>query len=334
MVVFLSGSRYMMRNMQKSWSASFSPGRPVSLVKSLGILRRGQGDPTIRISETEAWLAFSTPEGPATLHISKPLRLGPAEFRAWGPGGEWAVHSAPNLLGAGDDWSEFDDLLHRGLFPEIVVRSRAEHPDLVLPATGRIFEHAIGAILEQRVTGIEANYAWRWLIRHYGQPAPGPVPVGLRIFPSAQELAPLRRWDWQVARVEGKRAEAIRNFVQASGALNWWADKPLDQPKPTAKAPGTLESALGSVSGIGPWTIAETLQRSHGSTDHISVGDFHLADFVGQVLTGRRIADQQMLELMAPFAPHRQRVVRLLGLSGERKQSFGPRYAPLDHRQR
>jgi len=324
----------MMRNMQKSWSSSFSPGSPVSLVKSLGILRRGQGDPTIRLSETEAWLAFATPEGPATLHISKPLRHGPADFQTWGSGGPWAIERAPLLLGADDDWSDFDEQACSGVFPEIVVRTRAEHPDLVLPKTGRIFEHAIGAILEQRVTGIEANYAWRWLVRKLGHPAPGPAPDGLRIFPSAQELAQLQRWDWQAARVEGKRAETIRKFVQASGALNWWADKPLNESRPTAKAPGTLEAAMGSVHGIGPWTIAETLQRSHGSADHISVGDFHLADFVGQVLTGRRITDQQMLQLMAPYAPHRQRVVRLLGLSGQKKQSFGPRYAPLDHRQR
>ncbi|MCZ4151053.1 hypothetical protein BZG21_42465 [Escherichia coli] len=99
-------------------------------------------------------------------------------------------------------------------------------------------------------------------------------------------------------------------------------------------APGTLEAAMASVPGIGPWTIAETLQRSHGSADHISVGDFHLADFVGQVLAGSRISDAQMLDLLAPYAPHRQRVVRLLQLSGQRKQSFGPRYAPLDHRRR
>ncbi|WP_159611851.1 DNA-3-methyladenine glycosylase [Glutamicibacter sp. JC586] len=320
--------------MQKSWSASFTPEGPVSLTKSLGILRRGISDPTIRLSESEAWLAFATELGPATLHISKPLRQGTATFEAWGPGAPWAIDSAPNLLGASDDWSEFDEAISAGFYPEIVARTRAEHPDLVFPKTGRIFEHAIGAILEQRVTGIEANHAWRWLIHHFGQPAPGPAPEGLKIFPSPQDLAQMQRWDWQQARVEGQRATTIRKFVSVARAVNWWADQPLGQAKPSAKAPGTLEAALGSVPGIGPWTIAEILQRSHGSSDHISVGDFHLAHFVGQVLTGKRITDQQMLELLAPYAPHRQRIVRLLLLSGERKQSFGPRYAPLDHRQR
>ncbi|XQN47109.1 3-methyladenine DNA glycosylase, partial [Glutamicibacter creatinolyticus] len=95
-----------------------------------------------------------------------------------------------------------------------------------------------------------------------------------------------------------------------------------------------LEAALLSISGIGPWTVAETLQRSHGSPDHISVGDYHLADFVGQVLVGHRVDDQRMLQLLEPYTGHRQRVVRLLQLSGQRKQGFGPRYAPLDHRNR
>ncbi|MNW31957.1 hypothetical protein D3C74_88870 [compost metagenome] len=323
-----------MRFMEKPLSADYDPHRPVSLLKTLGILRRGLGDPTIRLSQSEAWLAFGTPFGDATLQISKPAPTAPATFRAWGPGAHWAIGSAPNLLGALDDWSDFDARIKEGKFPEIIARSRVEHPDFVLPSTGRIFEHAAGAILEQRVTGIEANYAWRWLIRHLGQRAPGPAPEGLMIFPGPQKLASMRRWDWQKARVEGQRANTMARLLQVAGSLQWWAEKPMDHARPTAKAPGTLEAALGSVPGIGPWTIAETLQRSHGSSDHISVGDFHLADFVGQVLTGCRIGDGQMLELLAPYAPHRQRVVRLLLLSGQKKQSFGPRYAPLDHRRR
>ncbi|GAA3304029.1 DNA-3-methyladenine glycosylase family protein [Glutamicibacter nicotianae] len=320
--------------MEKSLTASYDPQRPVALPKTLGILRRGLGDPTIRLSQTEAWLAFATPLGDATLHIHKPSPSSPAALQAWGPGAQWAMESAPNLLGAKDDWTDFDAGVKEGKFPEIIARSRFEHPDFVLPSTGRIFEHVTGAILEQRVTGIEANYAWRWLIRHLGHRAPGPAPEGLMIFPGPQKLATMKRWDWQAARVEGQRATTMARVVRVASSLQWWADKPINQPKPKAMAPGTLEAALASVSGVGPWTIAETLQRSHGSADHISVGDFHLADFVGQVLAGSRISDAQMLDLLAPYAPHRQRVVRLLQLSGQRKQSFGPRYAPLDHRRR
>ena len=93
-----------------------------------------------------------------------------------------------------------------------------------------------------------------------------------------------------------------------------------------------LARRLESVPGIGPWTTAEALQRSHGAADLVSVGDYHLAQYVGQVLTGRRTDDAGMLRLLAPWAGHRQRVVRMIGLSGERKQAFGPKLAPADHR--
>jgi hypothetical protein len=62
------------------------------------------------------------------------------------------------------------------------------------------------------------------------------------------------------------------------------------------------------------------------------VGDFHLAAFVGYALTGRRTDDAGMLRLLEPWRGHRQRVVRMLGLSGVRKQAYGPRLAPQDHR--
>ena len=39
-----------------------------------------------------------------------------------------------------------------------------------------------------------------------------------------------------------------------------------------------------------------------------------------------------MLELLEPWRGHRQRVVRMLQLSGFRKPSFGPRMTIQDHR--
>ena len=42
-----------------------------------------------------------------------------------------------------------------------------------------------------------------------------------------------------------------------------------------------------------------------------------------------RADDTRMLELLAPFAGHRGRVVRLLGADGHRAPKFGPRQAIL-----
>jgi hypothetical protein len=39
-----------------------------------------------------------------------------------------------------------------------------------------------------------------------------------------------------------------------------------------------------------------------------------------------------MLELLAPYAPHRHRVVRLLEAAGVQRPRFGPRFAPREYR--
>ena len=71
-----------------------------------------------------------------------------------------------------------------------------------------------------------------------------------------------------------------------------------------------------------------------GAADLVAVGDYHLAHYVGQVLTGRRVDDAGMLRLLAPWAGHRQRLVRMIGLTGARLERFGPRLTPEDHRGR
>ena len=64
------------------------------------------------------------------------------------------------------------------------------------------------------------------------------------------------------------------------------------------------------------WTAAETRIRALGDPDAVSVGDYHLAHEVGFALTGERVDDDGMLELLAPWAGQRQRVIRLIGASG------------------
>jgi 3-methyladenine DNA glycosylase/8-oxoguanine DNA glycosylase len=86
------------------------------------------------------------------------------------------------------------------------------------------------------------------------------------------------------------------------------------------------------VPGVGVWTSAEVAQRAGGDADAVSGGDFHLAAAVGWALTGRRTDDDGMLRLLAPYAPHRHRVVRLLFLT-RRAQAprRGPRLPIPDH---
>jgi 3-methyladenine DNA glycosylase/8-oxoguanine DNA glycosylase len=90
---------------------------------------------------------------------------------------------------------------------------------------------------------------------------------------------------------------------------------------------------LRIVPGLGEWTAAETMQRAVGHPDAVSVGDYHIKDLVVHFLTGRaRGDDAEMLRLLEPWAGQRQRIVRLIELSGVGKPRFGPRLAPVDIR--
>ena len=74
--------------------------------------------------------------------------------------------------------------------------------------------------------------------------------------------------------------------------------------------------------------------RALGDPDAVSVGNYHLSHHVGFALTGSRTDDAGMLELLEPWAGHRQRVIRLIARSGAVEPRRGPRLAPEDHRDR
>jgi 3-methyladenine DNA glycosylase/8-oxoguanine DNA glycosylase len=97
---------------------------------------------------------------------------------------------------------------------------------------------------------------------------------------------------------------------------------------------GDAERKLRSIPGIGVWTAAETLQRSHGDPDAVSVGDFHVSKRVGWALIGQRVDDDAMLELLEPWRGHRQRVVRLIEAAGVGYERHGPRMTIVDNRAR
>jgi 3-methyladenine DNA glycosylase/8-oxoguanine DNA glycosylase len=182
--------------------------------------------------------------------------------------------------------------------------------------TGRVFEALVPAVLEQKVTGREARGAWRWLVNRYGEPAPGPGPAGLRVCPPPAVWRRIPSWDWHRAGVDGNRSRTIIAAARVADALE----------RTLALGSGPeVEAALRTVPGIGIWTAAEIAQRAHGDADAVSVGDYHLANHVGWALTGHRVDDARMLELLEPYRPHRFRVTRLIELGVPRPPAFGPK---------
>ena len=300
-------------------STVYSPVEPVDVHATLSLLGRGPHDPTTKWDARGVWRTFRTPEGAATLRILTPAGDGSIEAAAWGPGADWAISALPELLGRSDDWSDLDV---RGT--PLLQDSRRRNAGLRLMRTGRMLEALIPAIIEQRVTSLEAYRSWSRLIRWYGEAAPGPAPEGLRVVPTVEQWRGIPSWEWHRAGVDPGRARTVAAAMAVAGSLERATD--------AAENLAVAASKLRTVVGIGVWTAAETLQRSHADPDAVSVGDYHLAHYVGEALVGRRVDDDGMLELLEPWAGHRQRVIRLILASGHRFERRGPRITLQEHR--
>jgi 3-methyladenine DNA glycosylase/8-oxoguanine DNA glycosylase len=311
-------------------AAEWVPESPYNLAGTLRTLQCGAYDPCFVVQGPDHWLAFRTEDGPVTLLLRQRGGLNQSRIHAaaWGPGAVAALGSLPRLLGADDDWTGFDTPEFRASLPELARKGRYLNPGLRLPTSGRMLDTVARAVLEQKVTGLEAKRAWRYLLEHHGDAAPGAgeyAPATLRLPPTAEQWRRIPSWDWHQAGVDSKRSATILKAALVASGLERLAALPGGD---------AVHAGLRSVPGIGVWTIAEVVQRTHGCPDSISVGDYHLAAYVGAALTGRRTDDAGMLELLKPWKGQRQRVVRSLYASGFRKQAFGPRLSPEDHRRR
>lgn len=302
-------------------STLYSPAVPVNLSATLRPLRRGYGDPTFRSDESGVWRTLGTPLGGATLRLA-PTPEG-ISATAWGEGASWAIEGVPELLGAGDDWSELDV----SAVP-LLTESLRRNPGLRLTRTRQVFEMMVAAILEQKVTGKQARQSWRWLLAHYGEPAPGPVPEGMRLFPPASVWRAIPSWGWHRAGVGPERSATIIRAAAVAASL----ERTLNDSVSGGRGGPTVERALRSIPGVGVWTAAETMQRAHGDPDSPSVGDYHLSGLIGWALVGEAVDDDRMLELLEPWAGHRHRVVRLIEASGSAKPRRGPYLTVQDHR--
>ncbi|MGV9557513.1 DNA-3-methyladenine glycosylase family protein [Streptomyces sp. NPDC003522] len=288
------------------------PDGPLDLGLVLGPLRRGPADPTFRaMPDGSVWRASLTPCGPGTLRVSVVPGEGAVRGQAWGPGAEWLLERLPELLGAADDPAAFVPR-HR-----LVAAARHRRPGLRLLRTGLVLESLIPSVLEQKFTTVEAYRAWRTLVRGFGEPAPGPAAGGrLWVMPAPRTWALIPSWEWHRAGVDDKRASTVLRAVRVAGRLEEAVRMP----------PAQAQARLEAVPGIGPWTSAEVVQRSHGAADAVTVGDLHLPGIVGWALARDRSADDAaMLALLEPYAGQRHRAARLILLSGSTPERRGPR---------
>lgn len=305
------------RRIEPDAETVWRPGRPVAAHATLRLLARGPGDPCHQVlPDRSLWRTSRMPTGPVSYRIRQ---LGPAEVgcQAWGAGADELVTGLPELLGARDDVTGFDPRI------ALVDRAHRRHGGLRIPRTGRVLEALVPAVLEQRVQGVEAFASWRRLVRAYGTPAPGPAPAGMAVPPAAEVWAAIPTWQWHRAGVDPGRARTA--IVCARHA------RQLEQT--VTMSPADAERRLCALPGVGLWTAAEVAVRALGDADAVSVGDYHLAKAIGWTLLGRPIDDAEMLATLAPWRPHRARVISLLYADRAMvKPRRGPRLARQDFR--
>ncbi|WP_199485097.1 DNA-3-methyladenine glycosylase family protein [Actinomadura craniellae] len=283
----------------------------VDLRRVVDVHRRGPHDPAFTVAPDGAvWRASHTPDGPGTLRLR--AREAEVEAAGYGPGGGWLLERVPALLGEGDDPAGLEP--HHPAVKEAVRRQ----PGLRIGRTGRVWEALVPAVLEQKVVVEEAWRAWGYLLRRYGQPAPGAP--DLRVPPPPGVWARIPSWAWHRSGAEAVRARTIMTAARLASRLE------------TAETSAELDRRLRSIPGIGVWTSAETRQRALGDADAVSVGDYHVPGMVGQALIGRKVDDAGMLELLEPYAGHRYRVTRLLEAHGSRAPRRAPRLPIRDYR--
>lgn len=300
-------------------------GFEVDARRTLFPLRRGPGDPTMRIDSDGTIRGSSrTPDGPVTYALRQVDRS-VVEARAAGSGAAWWFERLPRLLGADDRPEEFD--------PQhpVLLDGMRRYPGVRACATDRLVEALIPAIIEQKVLGIDAFASWRRLVTRFGSPAPGadgPGAIGhdLLVVPDADGWRSIRSWDWHEAGVDPQRARTASGALIVAERLEALA---------ATESPERVYAALRSLPGIGVWTAAEVGARALGDPDAVSLGDYHLPALVGTVLTGAPAEHHDVEALLRPWAGQRWRAVRLMQMSPlVSVPRRGPRSARVDHRRR
>ncbi len=284
---------------------------PLDLKRTLEPISAGRHDPTGRATETAMLRATRTPEGPATLGI-EPLDPDRLIARAWGPGADW-------ILSRAHEWVASADRLPEGFIeahPELgrfAKRSRG----LRLARPRRVVEHLALLVLQQLVTGKESKRAFGRLVRYASEPAPGPFPdLWLPLSPQAlRELSPA---DFVPLGIVERMGETLRRVGEHADRLEEAAEM----------SEADAMQRILAVRGLGPWTANALAIGSLGHADAVVTGDYHLPNTIAFNLAGQERADDaRMLELLAPYAGQRGRVVRWISSAGPKAPRRGPRIA-------
>ena len=207
----------------------------------------------------------------------------------------WAMDRARGMAAVDDDPSEFLAMAH--LHP--LVLQLAARFDCRIDQTPTVFEAFARAVIEQLVTTFEARASIRRLFWAAGQPVEGTT---VRAAPTARAVLEVPPWRLHAMGIGSRRSRTLREGARRGDALE----------RLRAIDPGVAAAKLESLPGVGPWTANLVARTALGWSDAVPVRDCHAHYVISEALTGEQGDDDAMLEALAPFRPHRARVVRLI----------------------
>lgn len=290
---------------------------PYDLDRTMNVFSMGRGNPCLRHNKAAAQLTFKTPDGPVALAATR--GSDGLSVLSQGPGADWIEPHLPAIFGLLDDPSRFR--------PEGDMKRLAQEVEgLRLPTWPVVFERLVQIVLQQLISYRDACRAWRLMVRRYGEEIPGSE--GLFHAPTAQRLGGLAVHELMACEVLPKHARIVLQLAkQAAGLERLWAAGLQ------AGAIDRLSDFLLKQPGIGPWTVGNLRGAGLGDADAIVLGDYGHAHHVTHFFTGEeRGTDEQMVELLEPYRPHRFRVLVILIQAAKPPPRRGPKRAPLRER--
>jgi 3-methyladenine DNA glycosylase/8-oxoguanine DNA glycosylase len=297
----------------------------VDVARHVLLDRAQRGAVAVRTQRGVVRRAEPGPAGPLILEAQP--KAAHVVLEVWGPGRtpseatEAALDAAIGWAGLRDDLDDFDEIASANPVTRRLLQQIGEVRLSRLPRVGE----ALGrAVLSQAVQGVEASCTTAQVVELAGTRAAG----GLWAWPTARQIGAVDAWRLRRCGVSLRSARALHEgaiaeprLADAAAAGDWAA----------------LDRRLRALPGCGAWTSTEA-RLALGDADAVSVGDYHHPALIGSVLGpagGRRrdYDDAMLLELLAPFAPHRGRVVRLIEQAAVRGLVVGlPRRGPRNAR--
>jgi 3-methyladenine DNA glycosylase/8-oxoguanine DNA glycosylase len=260
----------------------------LDLAPTMALQQLGKFDPSVSITESTFTKVHHDASGALARHVftSKPDQL------------QIEVSGADTLLSHWRNQFPIVDGLDTFEPRHPMVRHLlGVFPALRILSMPWIYDVAVGAILQQRVSALSAFGAFRQIALRFGTTTPS----GTAIDP--QRLATIAGFELQAIGIDSKRARALMGLSRSE----------LRRPLASFSDFGSLREHLLAMDGVGTWTAEMILGFGAGDPDAVPLGDLHLPSLVVRAL-GREPggSEARMLELLEPYRGQRFRVIRLL----------------------